>query len=808
MTAANGSGKIITFYSYKGGTGRSMALANVAWVLASNGRRVLAVDWDLEAPGLHRYFYPFLVDKELTSADGGGVIDFMINFECEALKHPTESEKPDDKDWYKAYANIQLHAVSLNREFPGQGTIDFVPAGRQGHSYSSRVTSFNWQNFYDHLGGGVFLEAVKEQMREEYDYILIDSRTGVSDASGICTVQMPDMLAVCFTLNHQSIEGAAAVAASVYEQRRRAEPVIQIFPVPMRIENGEKEKLELRREYAKKHFDRFPTHIPHEKRGDYWGNVEVNYIPYYAYEEILAPFGDKRGQTVSLLASAERLTAYLTQGEVEHLVAPSEAERQRVLAEYARHPSATTPTKEPFKVAEEELLDTATSVFASFTPNEQAVARRVFTRLVRVSPPEEVGADTRLRVKRSDLGESATPILDELFYRQLVLLGEDEATKEATVELAHDALVQKWKRMKDWIAEDNDFLLWRQGLQLGIAKWDSTGRNEASLLHGAFLIEAEQYRATRADALTKDEHEFIEESLRAEVARQEVDKLLRQKEAQAKLETVEVRQQMKRLGLRMGALIMALLLSLVVIYPFIFHRERTLIFLGLMPSVYAGGWSDDFLLTPGNKPDSTRWDYPAQGAWRLDKGEGAAMDDGALLVKDSGMGVIKVKSGTFYDFTADFKVRIVQGTKAAWVFRAQSDKQKGYLFVLEKQFDEKRNGHLLILKGFVYRGLNDLEPMGKSGGHAIPIRDCCKDTDAFRIRAEVKEYEFHYWVALESDLDPASNVARLDTGVEYFIEPFRDNRSLFRYGSIGLLEVDSLSEMKVEYLRISPLVNE
>jgi len=37
-----------------------MALANVAWILAANGRRVLVVDWDLESPGLHRFFHPFL----------------------------------------------------------------------------------------------------------------------------------------------------------------------------------------------------------------------------------------------------------------------------------------------------------------------------------------------------------------------------------------------------------------------------------------------------------------------------------------------------------------------------------------------------------------------------------------------------------------------------------------------------------------------------------------------------------------------------------------------------------------------------
>ena len=64
------SGQIITFYSYKGGTGRTMAMQNIAWILASNGHRVLLIDWDLEAPGLHRYLRPFLVDPELASSPG------------------------------------------------------------------------------------------------------------------------------------------------------------------------------------------------------------------------------------------------------------------------------------------------------------------------------------------------------------------------------------------------------------------------------------------------------------------------------------------------------------------------------------------------------------------------------------------------------------------------------------------------------------------------------------------------------------------------------------------------------------------
>jgi hypothetical protein len=51
-----GAGLIITFYSWKGGVGRTMALANTGVQLARKGNRVLMVDWDLEAPGLLNYF--------------------------------------------------------------------------------------------------------------------------------------------------------------------------------------------------------------------------------------------------------------------------------------------------------------------------------------------------------------------------------------------------------------------------------------------------------------------------------------------------------------------------------------------------------------------------------------------------------------------------------------------------------------------------------------------------------------------------------------------------------------------------------
>jgi hypothetical protein len=323
------SGKIITFYSYKGGAGRTMLLANVAWILAQSGNRVLAVDWDLEAPGLQHFFRPFLLDTEVASTNG--LIDFLWDFATAALS-PTDSDQ--SSDWHVQYANILRHAVSLQWQFPRGGMLDFVPAGRQDSSYSLRVNSFNWQNFYERIGGGAFFEAVKESMRTDYDYVLIDSRTGVSDTAGICTVQFPDSLVVCFTLNRQSIEGAATVVRSVASQRqKRAEAPIHIFPVPMRIEHFEMDMLTGQRAFARRAFHSLgPTGLDDRR---YWENVEIPHQPRYSYFEQLAAFVENPADPSSLLAATLRLTSFLTDGEVtEFAFSVSPADRQRILKIY------------------------------------------------------------------------------------------------------------------------------------------------------------------------------------------------------------------------------------------------------------------------------------------------------------------------------------------------------------------------------------------------------------------------------------------------------------------------------------------
>ena len=154
---------------------------------------------------------------------------------------------------------------------------------------------------------------------------------GDQHTSGICTVQMPEDLVVCYTLNNQSIDGAASVAASVRSQRGD----IRMLPVPMRIESGEKDKLNLRREYAMDRFGGLFAGRDALERERSWDDVEVPYIPLYAYEEILAVFKDRPGASRTVLAAAERVAQRLTGDDDIRARQITEARRRWALASYA-----------------------------------------------------------------------------------------------------------------------------------------------------------------------------------------------------------------------------------------------------------------------------------------------------------------------------------------------------------------------------------------------------------------------------------------------------------------------------------------
>jgi Mrp family chromosome partitioning ATPase len=315
-------GRIITFYSRKGGTGRTTAVSNIAWILASNGYRVLLIDWDLEAPSLHSQLRPFLNDPVLAETPG------LVEYLSEAAERGGAVDvRP-----------LPAYAVGLNWTFSGNGAIAMIGAGCQDEGYSRRVSALNWNRFYRQTDGVKVLKAASDALRAEYDYVLIDSRTGVSDGNDIFALQFPDALVFLFSLNEPSIDGAVATADHIRHQRAG----LPIFPVPALTDNREQDRLAMARSDARQKFAPFLRHVQSGQKtidpalqASYWREVETPYIAFYAYEQVPAAFAEEAGSRQGLLASYERITYWITDGTVASLRPDSEERRKAVIAAYA-----------------------------------------------------------------------------------------------------------------------------------------------------------------------------------------------------------------------------------------------------------------------------------------------------------------------------------------------------------------------------------------------------------------------------------------------------------------------------------------
>lgn len=212
---------IVTFYSYKGGVGRSMALANVAVLLAQRGLKVLAVDWDLEAPGLERYFSYF---PQRTRA--GGLLPFFARA-FDALR--TGGQEPSYREF--------VWTIAMKEGEP----FDLLPSGRDNHAdYAKLLEAFDWREFFA-VRGGDFIERLRTEWRSQYDIVLIDSRTGMSDSGGICTIQLPDVLVTMFTANEQSMNGVRDIIEAAQRGRQRLaydRMPLTVLPVLCRFASG------------------------------------------------------------------------------------------------------------------------------------------------------------------------------------------------------------------------------------------------------------------------------------------------------------------------------------------------------------------------------------------------------------------------------------------------------------------------------------------------------------------------------------------------------------------------------------------
>ena len=190
---------ITTFYSFKGGVGRTMALANIAVELAKTGRRVLTVDFDLEAPGLDTF------DILRSEKHVPGIIDFVGEY--------LESGRAPEVDRF-IYESSGISDQG--------GGLWIMPSGAQRESYAANFSQIDWGVLYEKHDGYLLFEDLKEQWKHviKPDYVLIDSRTGHTDTGGICTRQLPNTVAIFFFPNDQNLRGLTKVVQDIRAEAR------------------------------------------------------------------------------------------------------------------------------------------------------------------------------------------------------------------------------------------------------------------------------------------------------------------------------------------------------------------------------------------------------------------------------------------------------------------------------------------------------------------------------------------------------------------------------------------------------------
>ena len=180
--------KVITFYSYKGGVGRTLAASNFAVYLAKLGLKTVVIDFDLEAPGIDAKFGL----PELTS-NQKGLLDYILVFQ----------------QTNQAMESLQDILIPVPLDNAEETTLWLIPAGQYlSENYYRQLNQLDWSIVFSEDRDGVsffqqFLARLKSELNA--DFVIIDSRTGITESAGLCTQQLADEVVMLSSLSSESI---------------------------------------------------------------------------------------------------------------------------------------------------------------------------------------------------------------------------------------------------------------------------------------------------------------------------------------------------------------------------------------------------------------------------------------------------------------------------------------------------------------------------------------------------------------------------------------------------------------------------
>ena len=172
------------------------------------------IDFDLEAPGLDSFHELGVEGKQQ------GVVEYAHEFQKAKIA-------PD----------IQPYVQECKFPKPVRGKAWLMPSGKKDGAYNKQRASVDWEELYATNLGEPFIANWKAAIQRIYkpDYVFVDSRTGLTDVGGICTLHLPDLVVLLFGLNDQNLHGIAAVLQTIRNAPTTRPP--QILPVATPVPN-------------------------------------------------------------------------------------------------------------------------------------------------------------------------------------------------------------------------------------------------------------------------------------------------------------------------------------------------------------------------------------------------------------------------------------------------------------------------------------------------------------------------------------------------------------------------------------------
>lgn len=230
-------GDVTTFYSFESGTARSVALSNMAVLLAGRMNAtvpVLMIDWDTESPGLHHYF---------DQGDGRpGVLEYFEACRDHLELLARNGQVCDDV----RLANQVLEAIDWEQyveRVDQSRPLYLMRAGRFDDSYGERADRMDWDSLFGACPA--LFRCFGDFLCRRFRHVLVDARSGRSAAVSICTTLLPRKLVTLFTPNQRSLEGLAGVVNRAIEYRcshEEEQRPLLVYPLPCSIDSADCER--------------------------------------------------------------------------------------------------------------------------------------------------------------------------------------------------------------------------------------------------------------------------------------------------------------------------------------------------------------------------------------------------------------------------------------------------------------------------------------------------------------------------------------------------------------------------------------